>query len=282
MTKLLGALHFLASGSFQVTGGIVTGVHKSTLSKHLSKVIDGLYDNCRKFIFFPTSPRGWRDVKRDFFLLGGIPNVLGAIDCTHIALRPPVRREIIFRNRKHFHSLNVQIICDANMRILNVVAGFPGSSHDAYILRNSGVWRLFETNQMPEGHLLADSAYPLKKWIWTPLKENQVVGPAELRYNEAHIRTRAIIERLFGVLKMRFRCLDRSGGDLQFSPEKAIKIIVACCCLHNMAQEHGMLNDLLPTPQPPGEIFEPDVINHPQPLNAHLEGSATIQEFFSD
>ncbi|XP_053569182.1 putative nuclease HARBI1 [Bombina bombina] len=79
---------------------------------------------------------------------------------------------------------------------------------------------------------------------------------------------------------MRFRCLDRSGGNLQYSPEKAITIIVSCCYLHNMAQEHGMLNDLLPPPQPPGEIFEPDVIYHPQPLNAHLERTELFKIYF--
>jgi len=44
-------------------------------------------------------------------------------------------------NRKHFHSINVQIICDADMLLTNVVARWPGSTHDSFILRHSSVGR---------------------------------------------------------------------------------------------------------------------------------------------
>jgi len=56
---------------------------------------------------------------------------------------------------------------------------------------------------------------------------------AELAYNAAHMKTRNIIERCFGVLKSRFRCLDKSGGTLLYSAEKTCKIVVAAAVLHN-------------------------------------------------
>ncbi|KAJ1178084.1 hypothetical protein NDU88_003333 [Pleurodeles waltl] len=58
---------------------------------------------------------------------------------------------------------------------------------------------------------------------------------AEERYNEAHGRTRRIIEHTFGLLKARFRCLHLTGGSLYYSPKKVFQIIVACCMLHNLA-----------------------------------------------
>ena len=57
---------------------------------------------------------------------------------------------------------------------------------------------------------------------------------ADERFNVAHKRTRQCIERAFGVTKQRFRCLDKSGGDLTYAPEKCCKIVVACMILHNM------------------------------------------------
>lgn len=40
----------------------------------------------------------------------------------------------IFRNRKGFMSLNVQAICAADTSIIDIVARWPGSSHDTQVL----------------------------------------------------------------------------------------------------------------------------------------------------
>ena len=60
------------------------------------------------------------------------------------------------------------------------------------------------------------------------------------RYNRAHAVTRGIIERTFGILKSRFRCLDESGGCLLLRPDKVCRVTVVCCMLHNMATERGL------------------------------------------
>ena len=57
--------------------------------------------------------------------MSGFPNVIGAIDCTHVAIRAPSENEFAFINRKHFHYLNVQLICDADMLLTSVVARWP-------------------------------------------------------------------------------------------------------------------------------------------------------------
>lgn len=85
---------------------------------------------------------------------------------------------------------------------------------------------------------LGDSAYPLHPFLMTPVL--YPTTPGENRYNAAHIRTRNIVERTFGVLKSRFRCLDRTGGALLYSPEKVAKIAIVCCMLHNIAKRHGL------------------------------------------
>lgn len=53
-------------------------------------------------------------------------------------------------------------------------------------------------------------------------------------------RTRNIVERSFGVLKSRFRCLDTSGGSLFYSPTKVCRVTVAVAVLHNMCIKNGV------------------------------------------
>ncbi|KAJ1217747.1 hypothetical protein NDU88_005337 [Pleurodeles waltl] len=83
---------------------------------------------------------------------------------------------------------------------------------------------------------VGDSGYPNLSWLLTPVMNPRT--REEECYNEAQGRTRIIIERTFGLLKARFRCLHLTGGSLYYSPKKVCQIIVACCMLHNPPLRH--------------------------------------------
>ncbi|KAJ1150528.1 hypothetical protein NDU88_003319 [Pleurodeles waltl] len=261
--QVLSVLHFLASGSFQTTVAMASGMSQPMFSNVLPRVLCALLKHMRSYIVFPQV-EDLPTVKGDFYALGHIPSIIGAIDGTHLALVPPHRSEQVYRNRKSYHSMNVQMVCLANKYISHVNAMFHGSVHDAYILRNSSiayvmgqlqrhrVWLLGEPLEarqwewlswvVPTGQCVSnscpspfagDSGYPNLSWLLTPVRNPRT--RAEERYNEAHGRTRRVIEWTFGILKARFRCLHVTGGSLFYSPKKVCQIIVACCMLHNEA-----------------------------------------------
>ncbi|KAJ1180958.1 hypothetical protein NDU88_006169 [Pleurodeles waltl] len=129
--------------------------------------------------------------------------------------------------------MNVQMVCLVDQYISHVNAKYPGSVHDAYILRNSSIPYVMGQLQRHRVWLIGDSGYPNLSWLLTPVRN---AGQGQrTRYNEAHERTRRIIERTFGLLKARFQCLCLTGGSLYYSPKKVCQIIVACCMLHNLA-----------------------------------------------
>ncbi|KAJ1099177.1 hypothetical protein NDU88_004281 [Pleurodeles waltl] len=232
LAPVLSVLHFLASGSFQSTVAISSGMSQPMFSKVLSRVLSALMKYMRSYIVFPEVG-DLATVKGDFYALGHIPNIIGAIDGTHVALVPPRGSEQVYRNRKSYHSMNVQVFCLADQYISHVNAKFPGSVHDAYIMRNSSISYVMEQLQRHRVWLIGDSGYPNLSWLLTPVRNPRT--RAEEQYNEAHGRTRRVIERTFGLLKARFRCLHMTGGSLMYSPKKVCHIIVACCMLHNLA-----------------------------------------------
>lgn len=65
----------------------------------------------------------------------------------------------IYRNRKNYFSINAQFICNAEMKIMNVVARWPGSAHDSTIFNNSNVRRDFENNRYRGCYLVGMYGY---------------------------------------------------------------------------------------------------------------------------
>ncbi|XP_041470028.1 putative nuclease HARBI1, partial [Lytechinus variegatus] len=170
---------------------------------------------------------------QDFYRIAGFPRVVGAVDGTHVCLHgcPLGPDEYVYTNRKGRSSINVQLACNAKFQIINVVARWPGSTHDSRILQNSRLYRKYNNGEL-KGIILGDSGYPLMTWLMTPILNPQT--PEEQAYNNAQCKTRSIIEQVNGQLKNKFRCL--LGHGLQIRPNRACNIITACCILFNISK----------------------------------------------
>lgn len=104
-----------------------------------------------KYIRFPQNADERNRTKISFGAMNGFPGILGVIDGTHVAITAlPSQIENAYINRKGFHSVNVQIVCNADMLISNINARFPGSTHDSFIfggsVLNTRLEQLFQTN----------------------------------------------------------------------------------------------------------------------------------------
>lgn len=113
--------------------------------------------------------------------------------------------------------------------MLNIVCRWPGSTHDATVLRNSRIYSRFERNDFGNAIVVGDSGYPCNRWLMTPL--TKVNTPAEALYNESLIRTRNCVERSYGVWKRRFPVLSLG---IRMNIEQVEAIVVATAVLHNV------------------------------------------------
>ncbi|XP_028034310.1 putative nuclease HARBI1 [Bombyx mandarina] len=256
--KVLTALSFFATGSYQKPVGMnfLHTLSQASVSKAIREVTMALNNLqiLKKHLKFPQTQQERSQVINGFYNKFGFPVVLGCIDGTHVALVRPAEHEERFFNRKHYHSRNVQIICDSDLNILNVDATFGGATHDAFVWRNSELnMHIQDLHHNGENvWFLGDSGYPLRSWLLTPIV-NALPRSMEEYYTNLHCRTRNTVERCIGVLKARWRCL-LAHRVLHYDHHMVAKIINACCVLHNMANRYG-----LPAPQLPDEDVVRDV-----------------------
>lgn len=146
-------------------------------------------------------------------------------------------------NRKGFHSIVLQGVCDYDLKFTDCYAGEVGSVHDACVFRRSPLFnRMNELALFPiNSHLLGDSAYPLMPSLLVGYKDNGHLNARQVQFNERLSAARSTIERAFALLKGRFRRLkhlDMKRTDL-IPP-----VIIACCVLHNICIDKGDTIDL--------------------------------------
>lgn len=217
----------------------VFNVPKATVHRVIHRVAQNIWVNLKKAISFPQAEE-LQAVGEGFVQLSRTPafnNVIGAIDGTHIRIKPPRRHQIDYLNYKGFYSISMQAICDSSGRFLDVFIGYPGSVHDTRILKNSSFYRA--QRYPPTGYIiLGDGGYPCLDTplcLITPYKE-PVIGEVQGRFNYYQSRARSIIERAFGIMKTRWRSTLFRALEVKptFAPQVLLPVPFCTMCVWTM------------------------------------------------
>lgn len=239
--KVLLTLRYYATGSMMVVCRDFMGIQKSTASR-IVRIVSHIIATLRpQFVYFPNNENDIKQIKQDFYNIAKFPMVVGALDSTHIKIKSLRGDNVeVYKNRKNFFSINVQTICNASLKIMDIVARWPGSTQDLTVFNNSTIREKFERSEMGNCVLVADSGYAQKNYVMTFVGNPQTVldpafgitSQAINTYNDSFIRTRNTIERSYGVWKRRFPVLAK-GINVKISSSQSI--IVATAVLHNIA-----------------------------------------------
>lgn len=206
--QTFAALRFYATGSFQQVIGDILGLSQPSVSRSVQRVSTALASIAGQIIKFPTDNRKAQAIKEGFMDKFRFPSVLGCVDGTFIPIKAPSQREDMYVCRKGFHALNVQGICDSQMKFVNLRVKYPGSAHDAFIWGQCSLQDFLSQNPQL-GFLLGDQAYPFKPYLLTPVRDPRT--PADEAYNRQHQRARKVIEDTFGRWKCRWLMLHKFG-----------------------------------------------------------------------
>ena len=242
------ALWRLSTGNSFRSTAAVFGVGKSSavhLTKQFCKCVARRAGN---FIKFPKNERETTIALEIFSEICKIPQVIGAIDATHIEIVAPENAPIDYFCRKQKFTINTQAVVDGNLKFMDVSSGYPGSIHDARVLRASSIYHTAERgdilnrplanieNQPVKPFIIGDGAYPLSSWLLKPYPDNGALTRSQTKYNKTLSSARSVVERAFGILKARWRCLLKR---LDNRTSNVVEVIITCCVLHNICEENG-------------------------------------------
>ena len=241
------ALWRLAVGSSFRSIAAHFDVGKSTCVRITKEFCQALNRFSRQYIKFPTT---CAETKRALALFQDdcrFPQAVGAIDGTHIEIIAPEEPSDYF-DRHHRYSIIMQAVVGKNLSFLDTAIGYPGSMHDARVLRSSDLFHKAQNGEILteplatvngvqiQPLLLGDGAYPLLPWLMKPYPNGAVLNRSQRRYNRTLSSARSTVERAFGILKARWRILlKRLDNRFENMPE----VVLSCCILHNFCQGAG-------------------------------------------
>ena len=98
----------------------------SSMHNIIDQIIDITVNHLQsKFIRWPDA--GERAaIAQSFVTRNNFPGIIGAIDGRRIPIIAPNEYHDNFINRKSFHSIVLQVVCDERMIFLDIVIGWPG------------------------------------------------------------------------------------------------------------------------------------------------------------
>jgi hypothetical protein len=159
-------------------------------------------------------------------------HLVGAIDGLLIRITQPVGVEnprCYFSGHYECFGLNVQGVCDADLRFLYFGIGGPGSTPDVNAYRSLSIGEA--VRQLPEPyHLVGDAAYILSNQLLTPFTGKAREHVWKDTYNFFLSQMRIRIEMAFGRLMKKWRIF---RSPLQSHLDKTIRIVETAFRLHN-------------------------------------------------
>lgn len=276
------ALYRLAHGGTYENAGVAMNIGKTTAYEAFWDVVDRLHEIRGEYIKFPTTAAETATEIATFQDYSDLPNIAGAIDGTHIKIKRPRQSGHDYFSRYHQYDVVTQGIVNGRMIFLDVVTGFPGSMHDARVLRNTAIYTKAENGDILangpmlqigqhslQPYLVGDSAYPHTPWLQKPYPEG-TVDPNEIDFNRELSAARVKVECAFGVLKARWRILDFIE---ECNVTNISKIIMVCAVLHNfciLVRDNWDIED------------PPDDDNPPNNNNIVLRDGEYIREILND
>ncbi|XP_021724717.1 uncharacterized protein LOC110692032 [Chenopodium quinoa] len=185
-----------------------SGETGSRVFKEVLYVMDGM----SRDILVPRDP-SFKEVPRylanDARYMPYFKDCIGAIDGTHISIIVPEEDQLRYKGKKGIPTMNILAVCDFDLLFIYVLTGWEGLAHDSQIFLDTiGKYYIVDKGYSEKKGYL--TPYPKTRYHQFEFRGASPRGTKEV-FNRANSSIRSCIELSFGVLKARWKILDKNA-----------------------------------------------------------------------
>lgn len=199
----------------------------------------------------PNTTEEWMGISQRYKERWNVPNTLGALDGKHIRIQcPPPNSGSVFYNYKHFYSIVLLALADADYSIAYYDIGVEAKASDGGIWSKCSLKRDIEDVSNPKNipregpvegiegnmpfYILGDDAFPLMPYLMKTYPTMWLMKPQRI-FNYRLSHGRRVIENSFGLLACRFQIYRQ---EIAMHPDGLERVVRAIIILHNMLQKN--------------------------------------------
>ncbi len=117
----------------------------STVGKIVKEAVEAVWDVLQPLHMPAPKMEDFIKISRQYYNVWNFPHCIGAIDGKHVKVTCPPNSGSMYFNYKHFFSIVLLAIADADYRFIMIDVGGFGKQSDAGIFRNSPIFKLLQT-----------------------------------------------------------------------------------------------------------------------------------------
>uniref|UniRef100_A0A8C5LZJ8 DDE Tnp4 domain-containing protein n=1 Tax=Leptobrachium leishanense TaxID=445787 RepID=A0A8C5LZJ8_9ANUR len=247
---LVITLRYLASGCSLKDLHYNFRIGRSTAGEIVRKVCQTIWHTMKDQCLPTPTHKACVEIAAGFWERANFPNCLGAVDGKHVRIVKPQQSGSLHQNYKHFFSIRLLAVADANYSFVYV--GSYGKDSDSTLFRNSTLWNEIESGSLniprpaplPGSDVavpyafVGDKAFGLSTHLLRPYSGTHLNVKKRV-FNYRLSRARRYVECTFGILSNKWRIFHRP---FDVHVDFCVDMVKCCCIVHNYVRARDGFN----------------------------------------